>query len=313
MGALQNYKKRRGNNIEALQRMNASDRKIARQKDKDGDFTRAAKKAQKRVEKNEQLIQHERQMGGQANDVIEELREDNTELQRRRLPFAREDKRESDELLAEIPGRARAEQAGTVPPPEPPPAPEDPEIPPPGIGEPGGPSLGEAAIARAEAARARGEMRGEAINPDLLRAQITAQEQRLAEGEAMLRDNTTANDIEGYNIIAGAAGAIRGLNDELKELANPTSGSGTAATVAAQMFTLSQARRELFDTFGRNFQSASGFMGPRPMTFGQGAYGGNAAAMGGGGGITINNSFPTPPADPHTWSKGIAYELRSIM
>jgi hypothetical protein len=50
--------------------------------------------------------------------------------------------------------------------------------------------------------------------------------------------------------------------------------------------------------------TGSGQLGQNPGVPGQGGTVNN---------VVVNNTFPTPPADPHTFSQGVAYELQAAL
>jgi SLT domain-containing protein len=61
---------------------------------------------------------------------------------------------------------------------------------------------------------------------------------------------------------------------------------------------------------------AAGFSTAARSSVGASAVGGAGAepgAVAAGDNIEINNYFPTPPPDPHTWSRGVEYELRAAL
>lgn len=81
----------------------------------------------------------------------------------------------------------------------------------------------------------------------------------------------------------------------------------------------STAREALYTQFGSNYSPvgigtttpAPGYaLQPAPAP---GAYGPNTAAPGTTQTVTVNNTFPTPPPDPHTWSQGVAWELQAAL
>jgi hypothetical protein len=119
---------------------------------------------------------------------------------------------------------------------------------------------------------------------------------------------------------------------------------GLAALAAAQLAELQQNRREMFASFGGNFISAGASLSDLDATagfryFGAGQGDGGAGVLASAGGTTaslfsaagaepgagagggaggsdrapvqIVNNYAAPPPDPHSWSAGIAWELRA--
>lgn len=92
-----------------------------------------------------------------------------------------------------------------------------------------------------------------------------------------------------------AAGNLKGLNDQINE---------AQQTVAAQMVLLSEARRDLYKAFSNNFisQVPAGTLAPQP-----------SSVYNGGTTVNVTNNFQEPPADPHTWSAGVSWELQAAV
>lgn len=142
---------------------------------------------------------------------------------------------------------------------------------------------------------------------DAIGAQLTAQKAKLAEGQALLNDADPGNDLTGQGIVTAAASAIQGLNNDLGGLTSAASAVGAAVT--SQSTLLSSARSDLFKNFGSNFALAS-------VLGATGAAGGAAVgpnAVNQGTQVTVNNTFANVPPDPHTWSKGVQFELQAAL
>jgi hypothetical protein len=92
-----------------------------------------------------------------------------------------------------------------------------------------------------------------------------------------------------------AAQNLKGLNDEIK---------GAEQSVAAQMVLLSEARRDLYKAFSSNLisQVPTGTLAP-----------GGSTTYNGGTTVNVTNNFQEQPADPHTWSAGVAWELQAAV
>lgn len=140
---------------------------------------------------------------------------------------------------------------------------------------------------------------------------IRANAAKLSEAEAMLYDTDPGNDIEAYGSISSALGGIKSAQEAIGGLAT------SPEQMALQQQSLSGARTELMNQFGSNFSMAAGL--GAPTRFGVGGFGtnsvfsGGGGAAGGAGGTVVNvvNNFATAPTDPHTWSRGISWELQA--
>ena len=118
----------------------------------------------------------------------------------------------------------------------------------------------------------------------------------------------------------------------------PPSPEEIAQAAAAQFASFTANRASLFGSFGQNFigaggqltasSAAAGFrMFGAGQTDGGGVFGsaggsGFADLTGGGfgsaqragaGGVIITNNYAAPPPDPHTWSQGLAWEIRTAV
>jgi hypothetical protein len=144
---------------------------------------------------------------------------------------------------------------------------------------------------------------------------------------------------------------IEGYRDDGKAAPSPggdTGGGGPGTTPATpeeiaraareQIEAFNSSRSSLFAGFGQNFIGAGGAITPLVEAsglryFGAGMSGaggvlgagggsGAATAAGGGygsavnagaGGVIITNNYAAPPPDPHTWSQGLAWEIRTAV
>jgi hypothetical protein len=100
--------------------------------------------------------------------------------------------------------------------------------------------------------------------------------------------------------VSSAREAVRGLLTD--------SAAAATTTQAEQYQMLSNARSDLYSSFASN---AMPILGPS-AGFSGGAFGPN---MGGAPvkNVVINNTFPTPPGDPHIWSQGVSWELQNAI
>jgi hypothetical protein len=103
---------------------------------------------------------------------------------------------------------------------------------------------------------------------------------------------TSTGDIQGQ---IDAANNLKTLNDQI---------DGAQKSVAENMVILSEARRDLYKAFANNFvsQIPAGTLVPQTST-----------AYNGGKTINVTNNFTEAPADPHTWSAGVNWELQAIV
>jgi len=110
----------------------------------------------------------------------------------------------------------------------------------------------------------------------------------------------------------------------------PPTAEEIARAAAEQVASFQANRASLFAGFGQNFIGAGGTVttltqaaGLRFFGGGQTDGGGIGAAGGSGfaqdasgpaaGGVTITNNYAAPPPDPHTWSQGLAWEIRTAV
>jgi hypothetical protein len=89
-----------------------------------------------------------------------------------------------------------------------------------------------------------------------------------------------------------------------------------ATTALAALDQFQSSRGDLFGQFGSNF-SAGGISGAAGFAAGARFFGAvpGAASIGqaSGGGVTINQKFDAPPPDPHSWTRGVDFELRAAI
>lgn len=290
--ALKSYTERRRDNIHALVSTREMNKRLLRSRNEE-----TRERARDRYDRANDLIRDQQGKIEDAGQVRADIEADQHDLTFRRQEYGIE-RADVNATIAAVDAQA-AEELGRATPPAPPPV---------DAGTPAERDIGRLEAERAMAQAGLGGRDEAAIISDL----IAANRARIGEAEEMLRDADAGNDLAAYGIIQSAAGAIRSLTDELTSL------PGSAAMAAQQMATLSTARGELFRRFGSNFAPAASFgragsfMAPR---VGAGAYGFNPAAgpVGGGTTVTVNNTFPTPPPDPHTWSRGVAWELQAAV
>ena len=117
----------------------------------------------------------------------------------------------------------------------------------------------------------------------------------------------------------GGGGEGGGEGGPTETLVPPTP-EQIAQEAAAQLATFQESRRQTFATYGANAVAAgqSPFASPTAQAAGLRYFGamGVAEAPGtayeaGGGGVVVTNNYQAPPPDPHTWSQGLAWELRT--
>ena len=118
----------------------------------------------------------------------------------------------------------------------------------------------------------------------------------------------------------------------------PPTPEDIARAAREQIDAFNRERSSLFSSFGQNFIAPGGAVTPLVeasglryfgggMTGGAGVLGaaGGAGAVGaagggygsavnaGAGGVIITNNYAAPPPDPHTWSQGLAWEIRTAV
>jgi hypothetical protein len=156
---------------------------------------------------------------------------------------------------------------------------------------------------------------------DILASDNAIQQQIINTATGLLHDADPTNDADAYSAIQSAAGTIGSNNSQISDI----TGAGAAANMGLQIAALSGARQDLLNSFGSNFSVAAGFGATSQAFSGRGAFGINpsmtmpTAAAGGsgmGGKIinvqNVNLNTPIAPTDPHTFSKGLAYELSAL-
>lgn len=111
-----------------------------------------------------------------------------------------------------------------------------------------------------------------------------------------------------------------------------------ASAAAEQVATFTANRASLFSAFGQNFIGQGGTLTPLTQAAGFRYFGGGQADGGGilgasggfgnagmngagggsagdasGGGVIITNNYAAPPPDPHTWSRNLAWEVKTAV
>jgi SLT domain-containing protein len=136
-------------------------------------------------------------------------------------------------------------------------------------------------------------------------------EELLKEGQSIPEPDVTIKELAGQ--VTGARGTYLGLKSQI-EGDERSQGQANLADVVA----FSSAREELFKNFGSNFAPVWAQPAPAvPATLGVGGAGTNPVAQQPAAGktVTINNTnhFSQPPANPHHWSAGVAWELQAAI
>lgn len=92
-----------------------------------------------------------------------------------------------------------------------------------------------------------------------------------------------------------------------------------AAAAAQQLSSFQSGLQDLYGTFGRNYRLPTaptpGSQYETPEFFGAGSGPTDQMFAGGGRGVRvgqITNVYPTPPPDPHTWSRNLEFELSAV-
>lgn len=320
MNKLARYRDDRDGNIGRIQEAIARDEALLGSKDKD-----VRKAAQKRLVNNRAVLQEQRQKkqdaGQKRGDIGDDVHDANFRAQEYQV-----DRDDIKRDIAAIGGRAADEATSANPTPE-----------------EGGPGVeptdaNELRLAGLEAELALAQI-GQGINgqppraiQDILADQAKAYQAQIEQARAMLVDTDPTNDLDAYNLISSAASALQQIQGELAKYDPATNAK-----------LLGDMTRSAINEFGSNFVGVSGMAGmvtlggSRAGSLATGAVtdqyktppfwgGGNwskmtpaerswALAHGGaamptaGKSVTINNTFANVPPDPHTWSKGIQFEL----
>jgi hypothetical protein len=323
LSALGKYRTDRQTNIKNLRTARDRDEKLAKNKDKD---TAAA--AKKRLSQEKSDIEKQQSMYNSSISVTSDIQDDQQDADISRTPGYQLDLADTTDAIVSLGAKAAAEATRSNP------QPQAPEAPAPGVGQPGGPTVAEDAVGRADTERALAEA-GIGLNgqpprsmADIIATQLAAEQARLAEGQALLQDSDTSNDQEGYSIIQQAASAIKSLNEDLNNLPN------SAAGLMLQTSALSSAMGDLYKSFTRNFSPIVAGIGGGAVSqgvaagaamSGVGGLGSNAASAagspgvaglagvaGGGAGISIVQNFPEQP-DPMTWARATKYEITAAL
>lgn len=316
LSALGTYRNDRKKNITSLNDALTRDRKLSKNKDKD---TAAA--AKKRLTQEKSDITKQQTMYNSSIGVTSDINDDQQDANISRIPGYQIDLQDTTDAIIGLGAKAAAEATAANP------QPQAPDAKPPGVGEPGGPTVAENQTDKLDTEKALAEagigVNGApprsiaAIDKDL----IEANRAQIDEANAMLRDSDTSNDAEAYSKIQQAANAISSLTDELNNLPD------SAAGLLQQTATLSTAMGDLYKSFSNNFAPivsgqaggvvAQGAAAGVGMS-GAGSFGQNAAAPGNvatgaaGASIQIDQHFPTQP-DPMTWARATKYELDSAL
>lgn len=104
--------------------------------------------------------------------------------------------------------------------------------------------------------------------------------------------------------ITNAANEVTSSRSAISSLQESLSTAPTT-TREEQYRLFSNARQDLYSQMGSNFSPLWGTTG----AMGGNAVGDNVVTKS----VTINNSFPTPPPDPHLWSQGVAFEMANAV
>lgn len=169
--------------------------------------------------------------------------------------------------------------------------------------------LPELPYSPADLAIAKAESEGD------IAGQVAGYNAKIAEAQALLSDANPYNDVEAYNTITSAKSAIQGLQESGSAGSGGAGGADAGPNFAAQSMALSAARADLYKSMGSNYApvwAQSAPSGPRAGS-GLGAFGMASAGGGNTVNLQVNNTFPTPPPDPHTWSQGIGWELQAAI
>ncbi len=99
---------------------------------------------------------------------------------------------------------------------------------------------------------------------------------------------------------------------------DPGTGTPSPADIAtmalAALDQLQSSRADLLGQFGSNFTRAGvGGNAGLPRFFGATDQHGASLAQAAGVGVTINQHYDAPPDDPHTWTRGVDFELRAAV
>lgn len=197
----------------------------------------------------------------------------------------------------------------------------------------------EAPIKRAIKAMTKAAgMNGDANYKSKYRTQAATYQQGLNEmmgaiPDLLLDNDDNQLDLQELNLEEAGIGSLVGKGPDPVDPDNPDTGSAAtpeqiAAAAAAQLDTFNTNRSDLFGSFGQNFIGAGGQLTSLTDTaglrfFGAGqsdgaggvlaASGGSGAVSPSGSGVSIVNNYAAPPDDPHTWSQGVAWEIRTAV
>lgn len=290
INSLLRFRRNQQDNIHALHQEIHHLRGTANNKDKHGNLTKAAKRAQDRIARDNDRIQTAKGRITDANSSMDDIMSDNRDAGRSRRPGYAQDLVDTRNTLSTLDANIASALASAQP------APVQ------------RPSQGDIDVAAGTAAAALAQMTGDTAGYTAgLQQQLKGQREILAGAQALLKDNNKLNDVDAYNTIASAADAIKSINDTLGTL--PGSPTYTATQAAA----FSAALGDALSSFGANYALTPA---AAPRFAGGGAYGPNAAAGAGGKVVQVGpgavqqNFYQLPPA--HTISKSIEWELGAL-
>jgi hypothetical protein len=122
------------------------------------------------------------------------------------------------------------------------------------------------------------------------------------------------------DVITEAANEFVSARDTYQGISDTISGATQQAqqNQVNDVINFSKAREDLYTQFGSNYAPVGTQLSPAPgyalaPAPAPGAYGPNTAGPGTTQTVTINNTFPEPPPDPHTWSQGVSWELQAAL
>jgi hypothetical protein len=136
------------------------------------------------------------------------------------------------------------------------------------------------------------------------RGQLPAIRQRLRDYRAALRDWRFALEDQRLDIIE-----LRGDKGKAQEV--------TISQLATQFADFQAARANAFASFGSNFVSANGAATSAAQVAGMRYFGSGVrnplSTAASGPTVRITNNFQQGPSDPHSWSRGVSYELGALL
>ena len=96
------------------------------------------------------------------------------------------------------------------------------------------------------------------------------------------------------------ANDLKSARDAVTSSSSSSSPTTSADAVQTELNNLAAAGRTAFGSYGNNFNLAGGG-------------GGGSASAASGASVKITNNYQAPPEDPHSWSAGLAYELKAAL